>query len=357
MNELESTGGQALKEIAALGRRSRRAALVLLTHIDTNQNTIRARQARSGQARPQGRDAGAGQPRSPWTSRTATCSTTSWPGSRTRAADPRPHGAPPRSSSRRATRGGSATSTSTTCSAAAVRQPADRVLEHQVVRAAPRAQRRPGQCFAPATIKRMLDQFRTNIEAQQELLKPAAARRSLRRRQEEPHVGQHPPWVTGRRTSRGTRAAPAGTSGKRCNAVDPGWREPGIDLAGEDEFRGLIGSVPGGEDPFEFLVRTRASSAPRRPEGRARPRRRHVARARRQGPTSADRQRGYKPVDRLTCSNRSCHYPISRVNLQENDRPGPHVFTNKLYDLDLHAYFGHAMPRPQRVAPNSYWHP
>lgn len=65
----------------------------------------------------------------------------------------------------------------------------------------------------------------------------------------------------------------------------------------------------------------------------------------------------YKPVNRVWCvPNIRCHQRIERVNLQEDDRPGPHVFYHRLGDEDPQNYFAHAMPRPQQVAPGTYWY-
>ena len=142
-----------------------------------------------------------------------------------------------------------------------------------------------------------------------------------------------------------------------CPTLAPGWSNPGKDLAGEAEFRSLIDSVPQGQRPYEFLTKN-AGLVSAAPGGTSLDHQGHMWLGTGGAePSSPDRSRGYKPVDRLACANRQCHYPIARVNLQASDRPGPHVFTNKLYDLDLHVYFAHAMPRPQRVAPNTYWHP
>ena len=214
----------------------------------------------------------------------------------------------------------------------------------------------PQTCLAPSTIQDEFDPITDEHRDAEGTPQARRARGTLRGHPQEPHVGQC--------STVGERRAVQATGGRLRQGqpppvpeAEPGLADPGNDLAGQSEFRSLIDSVPQGQKPYEFLTKN-AGLVSSAPAGTPLDRQGHMwLGAGGEGPTSADRQRGYKPVDRLTCSNRSCHYPISRVNLQENDRPGPHVFTNKLYDLDLHAYFGHAMPRPQRVAPNSYWHP
>jgi hypothetical protein len=45
-----------------------------------------------------------------------------------------------------------------------------------------------------------------------------------------------------------------------------------------------------------------------------------------------------------------------RINLSEDDRPGPHVFDNTLNHLDPQKYFAHAMT-VEPVVSGTYWWP
>jgi hypothetical protein len=214
----------------------------------------------------------------------------------------------------------------------------------------------PDECFAPATIKRMLDQFRTNIEAQQKLLKPPLPADRFVDVKKNLMWVSNPPWVNGAAYKPKDEGCRGGGNGNRCSAVDQGWRDPGIDLAGEDDFRGLIGSVPGGEDPFAFLVKHAGlvSAAGAKVE------RDHI------GdmwlglggvvPSRTGAADDFKPVNRVFC-HIYCHQRIERVQLQSDQRPGPYIFYNRLAYRDPENHWAHAMPRPQPVAPGTYWYP
>jgi hypothetical protein len=214
-------------------------------------------------------------------------------------------------------------------------------------------------CLAPGTIKGMIDEFQTNIQAQQKILKPTVPANHFVDIRKNLMWVSNPPWVSGAayRPKEEICGTAAGYSvGLRCVAVNRAWRDPGIDLAGESELRGLIDSVPGGENPFEFLVANAGlvSSAGAGTE------RDHIGDMwLGTGGTVPDRfgaADDFKPVNRIWCFT-VCHQRIERVQLQSDERPGPHIFYHRLGHLDPQNHFAHAMRRPQPVAPGTYWYP
>jgi hypothetical protein len=213
----------------------------------------------------------------------------------------------------------------------------------------------PETCLAPETIKSMLDEFQTNIQAQQKLLKPAVPANHFVDIKKNLMWVSNPPWVSGAAYRPKEEICGGSGPGLRCITVSRDWRDPGIDLAGESELRGLIDSVPGGENPFEFLVANAGlvSSAGAGIE------RNHIGDMwLGTGGNVPDRfgaADDFKPVNRIWCFT-VCHQRIERVQLQSDDRPGPHVFYHRLGHLDPENHFAHAMPRPQPVAPGTYWY-
>jgi hypothetical protein len=211
----------------------------------------------------------------------------------------------------------------------------------------------PNTCLAPETIKQMFDAFQANIEAQEKLLKPPVPAGQFVDTKKRLMWSAKPPWVNG------AAYKPVEECSRilqECVFYFDGWRDPGIDLAGEADFRGLIHSIPEGKIPFDFLVANAGlvQSRPSRTEGE----RGHMWLG--MGGVHPTRGRGadqFKPVNRVWCiPNIECHQRIERVNLMEDDRPGPHVFYNRLGDRDPHNYTAYAMPRPQQVPKGTYWY-
>ena len=211
----------------------------------------------------------------------------------------------------------------------------------------------PNTCLAPETIKEMFDAFQANIEAQDKLLKPPVPAGQFVDTKKHLMWSAKPAWVNG------AAYKPVEDCQRAlwpCNYYWGIHLYPGIDLAGEADFRSLIDSIPEGKIPFDFLVANAGlvQSRPSRTEGA----REHMWLG--MGGVHPTRGQGidqFKPVNRVWCiPNIACHQRIERVDLKEEDRPGPHVFYNRLRDQDPHNYTAYAMPRPQPVAKGTYWY-
>ena len=210
-------------------------------------------------------------------------------------------------------------------------------------------------CIAPEQIKGQLDEFRTNILAQQALLKPALPDNRFVDVKKNLVWVSNPPWVTGAAYKPSeTFCAVSIRLSVACVSKD--WRNPAIGLAGEDEFRGLIESIPGGDNPFDYLKANAGLVSSAKPGVE----RDHVGDMwlglGGKDPGQYGAIDAYKPVNRLWCFG-GCHQRIERVQLQSDTRPGPYVFYNRLAHKDPENHWAHAMPRPQPVAPFTYWYP
>ena len=210
-------------------------------------------------------------------------------------------------------------------------------------------------CIAPEQIKGQLDEFRTNILAQQALLKPALPDNRFVDVKKNLVWVSNPPWVTGAAYKPSeTFCAVSIRLSVACVSKD--WRNPAIGLAGEDEFRGLIESIPGGDNPFDYLKANAGLVSSAKPGVE----RDHVGDMwlglGGKDPGQYGAIDAYKPVNRLWCFG-GCHQRIERVQLQSDTRPGPYVFYHRLTHKDPENHWAHAMPRPQPVAPFTYWYP
>jgi len=212
----------------------------------------------------------------------------------------------------------------------------------------------PNTCLAPETIKDMFDAFQANIEAQEKLLKPPVPAGQFVDTKKHLMWSAKPPWVNG-----AAYKPPQDCAAGPSSCFPPrNWRDPGIDLAGEADFRGLIDSVPEGKIPFDFLVANAGlvQSRPLRTEGERGHMWLGLGGAVPTGSPWAPASE-FKPVNLVWCIELiKCHQRIERVNLMEDDRPGPHVFYNRLGDRDPHNYAAYAMPRPQQVPKGTYWY-
>ena len=164
----------------------------------------------------------------------------------------------------------------------------------------------PQTCLAPSTIQAEFDPFSTNIATQRGLLKPAVPAGHFVDTRKNLMWVSAPPWVSGVPYKPQEEGCDRGNL-HPCSRLSPGWSNPGNDLAGQSEFRSLIDSVPEGQKPYEYLTKN-AGLVSSAPAGTPIDRKGHMwLGAGGEGPSAPDRSRGYKPVDRLSCVNRSCH--------------------------------------------------
>jgi hypothetical protein len=193
---------------------------------------------------------------------------------------------------------------------------------------------------SPECVKRtIVERIGNNIQAQKAQLKPELPSNKFIDTRTMKMWDSRPPWVNG------GLYAPAETGPKcppRCFPVRTLGPPPGAILGNEDDFRQLIENWKGA-NPLEYLQRE-AGLVVSAPAGT---------------PTSwlGHMWLGPAPVDPIgDCTRLSCYQTITRINLSETDRPGPHVFYNYLKQFDPQAYYASAMTaRP--VEPGSYWWP
>ena len=153
---------------------------------------------------------------------------------------------------------------------------------------------------------------------------------------------RRPPWVSGAPYKPNETCRREYHNGPlNCVLNDPTWRERSSTLATEGEVRDLIEGYTG-RNPLEWLRLTTGlvTSAP--------------------GNTPRDwvghMWLGPEPVGRIRFGSVKYVQVITRINLIESDRPGPHVFTTWLSNWDPQYYFAHAMT-VQSVEPGTYWWP
>jgi hypothetical protein len=201
--------------------------------------------------------------------------------------------------------------------------------------------RNDDQTCSPACVKRtILDQINSDIQAQKAQLKPALPSSKFIDTRTMKMWDSRPPWVSGEAYTPKEHCKFSKGSAL-CTPV-PGYpRDPGAGLASEDDFRQLIEGWTG-QNPLHYL-QTQVGLVVSAPAGTQESWRGHVW----LGPT---------PVSRIGTCTSFCYQTITRINLTSTDRPGPHIFINKLYDFDPQAYYASAMTW-QRVEPGSYWWP
>lgn len=194
-------------------------------------------------------------------------------------------------------------------------------------------------CSAACVKRTIVDQINSDIQAQKTQLKPDLPSNKFIDTRTMKMWDSRPPWVNG------GLYAPAETGPKcppRCFPVRTLGPPPGAILGNEDDFRQLIENWKGA-NPLEYLQRE-AGLVVSAPAGT---------------PTSwlGHMWLGPAPVDPIgDCRSLSCYQTITRINLSETDRPGPHVFSNYLKQFDPQAYYASAMTALP-VEPGTYWWP
>jgi len=209
--------------------------------------------------------------------------------------------------------------------------------------------------YSPATIQHNIDEIQANVDTQgKERLKPPVPADKFIDTRTMTMWDTKPPWVSGAQYRPGETCR-CNRVGHTCDLWDPNWAERAKDLGTEEDFKRLIDGWDINNrcgttqkpapcsDPLEWLrkegglVTSAPGNVPRDHVG-------HM-------------WLGPDPVPRLRFGFVGCGYHwITRINLSEPEKPGPHVFHNTLYQKDPQNYFAHAMTR-RAVAPGSYWWP
>ncbi|HSS62525.1 MAG TPA: hypothetical protein VLK30_13805, partial [Candidatus Limnocylindrales bacterium] len=195
-------------------------------------------------------------------------------------------------------------------------------------------------CSAACVKRTIVDQINSDVQAQKAQLKPELPSNEFIDTRTMKMWDARPRWVSGAPYNPRTVCDYSKGSRLPCYMkVDPTWVDPGAALGSEDDFRQLIENWKGA-NPLEYL-QSEAGLVVSAPPGTPKSQLGHMW----LGPT---------PVTARLLNEYS--QTITRINLSETDRPGPHIFTNTLRSFDPQGYYASAMT-VQPVEPGSYWWP
>ena len=212
------------------------------------------------------------------------------------------------------------------------------------------------ETFSTATVQRLIDGIHTNVDTQKtDRLKPPVPADKFIDTRTMTIWDKKPAWVSGEQYTPIEVCHCTKYAGQYCELRDPNWEDRAKGLGTEDDFRRLI-------DGWDLNSRCGTPKDPKPCSNPLEWLRKEVELAT-SSPGDVPRDwsgfmwLGPHPVPRARFGFIGCGYNwIARINLNDSEKPGPHVFRDTLYDRDPQNYFAHAMTR-QGVAPGTYWWP